>query len=166
MDLAPHDHWTELAADVVGASAMGIAAGYAASAILGLPPMAAALTAFSGVFLALRHVTTGGHEYQLPAFEIVKLPESEQPEELLLTPEMIAPAPAGEAIEELLLDDVLAKPEPRSRVVRLFDPRQEFSPAELRTSIDRHVSASGASHPPDATQALNDALAQLRRSLH
>lgn len=49
---------------------------------------------------------------------------------------------------ELLLDDVLAKVDEDSRVVRLFDP----SPA---------VQAA----PPDASQALYDALAQLRRSV-
>ena len=50
--------------------------------------------------------------------------------------------------DELLLDDVLANAGPDSRVVRLFDP----------------VAAPRAA-PPDASQALYDALAKLRRSL-
>ena len=49
---------------------------------------------------------------------------------------------------ELLLDDVLANAGEDSRVVRLFDP-----------------SAAPQAAPPDASAALYDALAKLRRSL-
>lgn len=49
---------------------------------------------------------------------------------------------------ELLLDDALATAGRDSRVVRLFEP-----------------SAAPQAAPPDASQALYDALAQLRRSL-
>ena len=49
---------------------------------------------------------------------------------------------------ELLLDDILAKVGEDSRVVRLFDP-----------------SAAAQAAPPDASQALFDALAQLRHSV-
>ena len=49
---------------------------------------------------------------------------------------------------ELLLEDALVAPDGDSRVVRLFDP-----------------SATRQAAPPDASQALYDALASLRRSL-
>lgn len=49
---------------------------------------------------------------------------------------------------ELLLDDILSNVVANSRVVRLFDPPAASRPA-----------------PPDASHALYDALAQLRRSL-
>lgn len=49
---------------------------------------------------------------------------------------------------ELLLDDALLAPDEDSRVVRLFDP-----------------SAAPQAAPPDASQALYEALAGLRRSL-
>ena len=52
--------------------------------------------------------------------------------------------------DELLLDDVLVQPEPDSRVVQLFDP------------MPRPTAGAAL---PDASQALSDALRELRRSL-
>ena len=53
--------------------------------------------------------------------------------------------------DELLLDDKLGSVEPDARVVRLFDPGQAFT---------RKPAAA-----PDASEALSEALAELRRSL-
>ena len=66
------------------------------------------------------------------------------------------------AEDELVLDDILAALNPDSRVVRLFEPGTLPTPGQLRTRIDRHLN-----EPPgnDASQALHDALAELRRSL-
>ena len=83
--------------------------------------------------------------------------------ELLLTDRLdalsVAPAP-------LVLDDVLTQINADSRVVRLFDPKLMPTPGQLKSQIDSHLGqespASGAS---DASQALSDALAELRRSL-
>lgn len=84
-------------------------------------------------------------------------------DELLLTDEVRAARPVA---NPLMLDDILAELGPDSRVVRLFDPKAMPTPAELKTRIDHHL---GRGPPPvplsDASQALSDALAELRRSL-
>ena len=113
---------------------------------------------------------------------------SDADEELLLTPDLIhrpsrPEAPVGELIltleerlgvtsemaepvaEELILDDVLAELAPDSRVVRLFDPAAMPTAGELHSRIDRHLQAQQSRPTPDAAQALNDALTDLRRSL-
>lgn len=81
--------------------------------------------------------------------------------------EMIRPAEAWPSI--LLLDDVLARPEAGSRVVRLFDPARIPTPGELKSRIDRHLGQGERPvpqpQPQDDSQALYDALADLRRSL-
>lgn len=65
-------------------------------------------------------------------------------------------------LAELLLDDALSAPEPGSRVEQLFAPEQ------LKQRVDRHLanarSESGTARQ-DATDALHDALAELKRSL-
>jgi len=51
-------------------------------------------------------------------------------------------------------------------VVRLFDVSAMPSPGELKHRIDRHLDGpSPSSPPPDASQALHDALSELRRTL-
>jgi len=93
------------------------------------------------------------------------LPELEEwPDELLLT-ERHEPPVAEE--EPLLLDDVLAEMGPDSRVVRLFDRKAMPTPGQLRSRIDRHLDDHRApeADAQDASQALLDALAELRQSL-
>ena len=65
----------------------------------------------------------------------------------------------------MLLDDIPVELEPDARVVRLFEPRQPPTAGELQASIDRHLGRPNSSAPPDASQALSDALAELRRAL-
>lgn len=69
-------------------------------------------------------------------------------------------------VDPLVLDDILAKIGPESRVVRLFDRKAMPTPGQLKLRIDDHL---GQGVPPaassDASQALSDALAELRRSL-
>lgn len=83
--------------------------------------------------------------------------------ELLLTEADQLSQPAS---RPLVLDDILAELGPESRVVTLFDPKAMPTPAQLKTRIDDHL---GRGTPPvplsDASQALSDALAELRRSL-
>ena len=90
-------------------------------------------------------------------FEPVRLDSrsTEEPVELIAVQE----AP-------LVLDDVLHAVAPDARVVRLFDPSAMPSPAELKARVDRYL-GQGASwaKSPDASQALVDALTELRRSL-
>jgi len=66
----------------------------------------------------------------------------------------------------LVLDDILAEFGPDSRVVRLFDRKTMPTPGQLKHRIDNHLEQGDAPAPaPDASQALSDALAELRRSL-
>ena len=87
-----------------------------------------------------------------------------EPPELLLTETWHEPPPAE--AEPLVLDDILAELGPDSRVVRLFDPAAMPTPGQFSARIERHLAGSS---PPaaaeDASQALHDALAELRRSL-
>jgi hypothetical protein len=69
------------------------------------------------------------------------------------------------AEDELVLEDILAALGPDSRVVRLFEPGNMPTAAEMKARIDRHLEGDGPS-APDASQALHDALADLRRSLN
>jgi len=107
-------------------------------------------------------------EFEIPGFEPVELPElllTEQVE-LVLTEADRLQAQEFHRPDELLLDDILAEIGPNSRVVRLFDPATMPTPGQLNARIVRHLN-DGASPaaPPDASQALYDALAELRRSL-
>jgi hypothetical protein len=69
------------------------------------------------------------------------------------------------AEDELVLEDILAALGPDSRVVRLFEPGNMPTPAQMKARIDRHLEGDGTA-APDASQALHDALADLRRSLN
>lgn len=70
------------------------------------------------------------------------------------------------AEDALILDDVLDAVGPDSRVVRLFDASAMPSPAELKARVDRYLGQDAAwARSPDASQALVDALTELRRSL-
>lgn len=133
--------------------------------------------------------------FEIPIIQIIEPEEvEEEVNELLLTEEMVRPSellltsgmavltsellltraqmlkpPVEKRSDPLLLDDVLAELRPDSRVVQLFDPNRMPTPGELKTRIDRHLGAvsTGVSDEPqpDASQALYDALAELRRSL-
>jgi hypothetical protein len=85
-------------------------------------------------------------------------------DELLLTEADRLPVPASG--DPLVLDDVLAAIGPDSRVVRLFDRTAMPTPGQLQVRIDDHLGqGSAAADPTDASQALSDALAELKRSL-
>jgi hypothetical protein len=92
--------------------------------------------------------------------------ESDDLDELLLTDSDRLHPTGREAPDELVLEDILAELGPESRVVRLFDPSAMPTPAQLNARIERHLGEESAPiAPPDASQALYDALAELRRSL-
>ncbi len=74
----------------------------------------------------------------------------------------IAPAAAG----ALLLDDELPAPESDSTVVRLFDPAAMPASHPFAAAPGRLVNDPPLAAPPDASQALHDALNALRRSLN
>ena len=72
--------------------------------------------------------------------------------------------------EPLVLDDILAEIGPDARVVRLFDRKAMSTPmptpGQLKSRIDDHLGRESAKLKiPDASEALWEALAELRRSL-
>ena len=103
--------------------------------------------AFAGCLYGLRSIEPEFVAYPLPAFDARPF-EAVALDELLLT-DFVRPAQASE--DALVLDDMLAKPGLDSRVVQLFDPDAMPAPEQ--------------DVPADASQALHDALAELRRSL-
>ena len=132
----------------------------------------------------LRMVAAGERRFAVPEFELPAVEQLEldellltEPVELLLTDRaelLLTDADrlrSAHAPEELMLDDILAELEPDSRVVRLFDPAAIPTPGQLNARIERHLGegtspiAPPDASPADASQALYDALAELRRSL-
>jgi hypothetical protein len=128
----------------------------------------------------LQTVMSRKPQFAVPVFDVSELEEELllteadrlAPHELLLTERLdgdellLTDADRLEKAEPLVLDDILAEIGPDSRVVRLFDRKAMPTPGQLKSRIDSHLSEgeprSGAS---DASQALSDALAELRRSL-
>ena len=122
-----------------------------------------------------------GHrsQFRLPSFEVSELGVFEsgeliltdadrldvEPEELVLLDEDRLEDQASQQ-GPLLLDDILAEIGPDARVVRLFDRSKMPTPGQLRSRIDSHLcDPRQRQHIPDASQALSEALAELRRSL-
>jgi hypothetical protein len=138
---------------------------------LGIFAAIVAIVAFLACGRALSSVAPEARRFAVPAFAVPEIDASEwdellltdavEPDELLLTDfDRLRP-------DELMLDDILAELGPDSRVVRLFDPAAMPTPGQLNDRIARHIreGSSPVPAPPDASQALHDALAELRRSL-
>lgn len=171
-----------------GASALAVAAGYAAlkaAPVLALPAPAAMTASGFGFFafglLAMRVVKPDPQGHALPPILIEPIETAEllldqvYPDELLLDDLAEDEALLLDQIvedEALLLDDLLAAPNPDSRVVQLFASQPLPTPGQLCDRIDRHLAgaprrapADIPPPPPDATDALFAALSELRRSL-
>ena len=145
-----------LAAALYGAAAAVIA--YRFGAVMTYATASGALAA-GWCLYGLRSLDPVGRQFALAPFETVDLPEA------LPILDLTEPAPSPDA-SELLLEDVLAAVGTDARVVRLFDPAAMPSPGQLKARIDRHLDGgSPATAPPDASQALFDALSELRRSM-
>lgn len=140
---------------------------------------------------ALGKVRREARRYDLPAFELAPMEHFEFDEllltdadefhfgelvlteadefhddELVLTDSDRFAPPEFEGAGELVLRDILAELGPNSRVVRLFDPAAMPTPGQLNDRIERHLGdGSSPATAPDASQALYDALSELRRSL-
>lgn len=146
--------------EVAGASAPALAAAFAAAKIAplnGFAAATAALIAGGGVFAvafgAMRLVPSEGQHLALPDFPAVVLED-----ELLLDRPLM--------VDELLLDDPLPAPASDSRVVQLFADGRMPNAGQLKDRIDRHLADGGTRAPlADASDALSEALAELRRSL-
>jgi hypothetical protein len=151
------------------AAAVGFAGFHAAAMILGRTGMVAvgtvsAMAAYPMALLLLRVLGGGPRPFSQPPFEMADIEPILDLDELVLTDaDRLQPAAGDEA---LVLEDVLAEIAPDSRVVRLFDPSAMPTPAELKGRIDRHAHGGlPQPPPPDASDALFAALAELRRSL-
>lgn len=159
----------EILMDAVAAAILATAAAWCALKLpLTLPMVGgAAAVAFGCAFALLRVVRPEDRRFPIGDFAPVEPPVVQ--EELSADEEEQVAEPAGG--DELLLDDVLADIPLDSRVVRLFDPSVMPTPGELRARIDRHLGSDRVSAAPpeavqvDASQALHEALAELRRSL-
>ena len=147
--------WTvllELAPAILFGCAVAFAASRAPeSRLAAVAPLALGVVACGLVLALLRRFRHSGEAFAMPRFERVEI----EPE-----------AGAELAEPELLLNDVLGAPEPDSRVVRLFDARPAPGGGELQADVPLLRSAvRPIPTPPDATEALHDALAALRQSL-
>jgi hypothetical protein len=169
----------EKAVDFGAAAILAAAVGFSLLKLLPgsvLQPYLYVLVASSGLaafllsFRLLRRLGTRMPDFEVRTFQLRPL-SFEQPEELLLTEQVelvltdadrVRPIRSSE--EELVLNDILAKLGPQSRVVRLFDPAAMPTPAQLNDRIERHLRASTPA-PADASEALYEALNELRRSL-
>lgn len=174
-DRRPLDWLVEMA----GAAAPAVAAAFAMAKLApvnGWPIDIAVLAGSSGVFAAafasMRLVPGEARHLALPDFEpavtfddVLLLDEAySEPDELLLDRPLVEAETA--AVAELLLDDALPAPAPGSRVVQLFAAGRMPTAGQLKDRIDRHLAdGEGGAEPSDASDALSDALAELRRSL-
>jgi hypothetical protein len=171
----------EQTVDQTASAVLGLACGYATSlwfvGELAKPMLAAAMLAVAGFAYFLSVRVLGAVHPQLPRskvpiFDVRDLEpmdfgneadESDRSEMLLDDP-----LETGHWADEqpLLLDDVLAELESNSRVVRLFDPSAMPAAGDVRSRTDDELGSEiSAAQSDDATRALYDALAELRRSL-
>ena len=171
----------ELLASALFAGAVGFA-GYTALGRVVVQPHLLVLTAsLSTAAFFLSNFALGRRAavrptFSTPSFELPKF-EPFETDELILTDQdrlaidelVLAEAdryvPHSEP-DALVLDDVLAEIDVDSRVVRLFDRKAMPTPGQLQSQIDHHLGHRNPGSPPhDASQALSEALAELRRSL-
>ena len=124
--------------------------------------------AFALAFAGLRRVEPEPRYFKVSDFVIQPPASAARPELLLTEADRFIPPPThAEEDLVLVLDDILAEIAPDSRVVRLFDPAAMPTPGQLKDRIDRHLDGGCPPGPsPDASQALHDAIAELRRSLN
>ena len=170
----------EAGMDALAAGALAAGAGTCLFLLsFALPAVGAgAAIAFAGVFAGLRAIAPEPQDFLLPALAPGELPVTESDELLLTDVYRSSPPIADELLltdvylpeppicDELILDDILEKLSPNSRVVRLFDPAAMPTPGHLKARIDRHLNGESPATPlEDASQALHEALAELRRSL-
>ena len=150
--------------DIVAAGLLGLAVA-SAIVILGWPVAAAACGGGAALLVAgvaLRAVRPDAQDFRLAQFEVSEI---ETVDELVLTDADRLPPDVPDP-DELVLDDILVELEPDSRVVRLFDAAAMPTPGQLKARIDRHL-GDGATTAglADASEALHEALDELRRSL-
>lgn len=157
----------ERVVDVCAAVLFASAFGFAGSLLVN--PVAVAMcsiAAFAVAFAVLRSVRPKARDFPI-AFEIdpiefslpvdvLELSEADRLDTALVGSRVLADA--------ILLDDPLPRVSADSRVVQLFGPRSATA-GELLSRIDRHRDERSVPAPGDASDALFEALSDLRRSL-
>jgi hypothetical protein len=114
----------------------------------------------------LRSIGQNEQDLSLAPFEPAELVIEELDELLLTETDRVDQTQSRDLDDALLLEDVLTELGDESRVVRLFDASAMPTPGQLRARIDRHLNhAQAQGRTADASEALHDALAELRRSL-
>lgn len=163
---ARHAQRLEGVVDFAAAATLAAAIAYAAAGAIG---SSAAVVAAAGAFfvplIGLRQLEGGDQSFSLPPFTLADLPQAEFDELLLTDADRVEAPDSQAAADELVLDDVLADLGEDSRVVRLFDASAMPTPGQLRARIDRHLGQAAVAST-DASAALHEALAELRRSLN
>src|SRR5437660_4889621 len=169
----------ERAAAALFAAAVGFACYKLLGLHLGEPQLVgctagAAALAYLPCSRAFSGAGAHGSRFALPPFELAEF-EFTDDELLLTTTDRLIPSGELELTdadrldrceEPLMLDDVLIGIDPDARVVRLFDRGAMPTPGQLQSKIANHLGRASPVEPPaDASQALSDALAELRRSL-
>lgn len=162
------------------AGAFGAAVAYAALNCLASPgaerwgySAGAGALAFLLCIRTMRMLTSRKPKLSVPVFDVRDIePEFDEllltdsdrvgSTELVLTDTDRLLSPSA---EPLVLDDPLTEVGPGARVVRLFDPRSMPGAGQRPTADDFGLGATSAAASSDASQALSEALAQLRRSL-
>src|SRR6478735_8181121 len=169
----------ETGVERLASASFGGAVGYAAFAgletVVSLPELAvcagaAAIVAHLLCGRSLSALAQRSPQFRVRAFDVREIETLEAQDELVLTEADQLQSPGELLLTEedrlLVLDDVLAEIGPESRVVRLFDRKAMPTPGQLKSRIDHHLRQDAAATArSDASQALSDALAELRRSL-
>ena len=155
-------------AERLASALFGAAVGYAAYAWFATFVPQPRLEAFTGGAFAIAYLLCSRtlnalhgdrRPYPVPMFDLRAI-EPAALDVLELTEADRVPEP-----EALVLDDVLAELGPDARVVRLFDRSAMPTPGQLKARIDHHLEQESSAPGSDASQALSDALAELRRAL-
>lgn len=158
--------------DRAASGLFAVAAAYAGFALLpaslgiaerGAGAAAIAALAYLTILRLLGSIEPEAPRLPVPVFDVREM-EPIESDELLLTDRYVE-AGASES-DALVLDDVLGELAPDSRVVRLFDAAAMPTPGELNEQIRQHLETGRTGNrSQDASQALHEALAELRRTL-
>ena len=180
----------ETGVEQLASALFGAAAGYAVyvtlRGVVSQPELAvcagaAAIVANLICGRSLAAFASKGPQFKVRAFDVREIETLDERDELLLADDdrlsdelvlteadrLKSPVELilGDEDRLLVLDDVLEEIGPQSRVVRLFDRKAMPTPGQLKTKIDDHLGRGSPTAQSDASQALSDALAELRRSL-
>jgi hypothetical protein len=161
-----------MAAAASFAAAVGFAAYRGLGDMVGQPALVGltAAATVAGLVLCERLLNRIGRtepKFHVPTFDLGAMRPAQSGELMLTDAQRLKPVqPPSSPEEPLELNDVLYEVGPDARVVRLFDPKAMPTPAQLKARIDRHLESGLPPASPDASQALYDALAELRLSLN